>query len=218
MNGKASPERKATGSYHHGDLREALIEAAFIITDKEGIEAVTFSALAKVLGVSQAAPYRHFKDRQELLAAVAARAFRETGKAFRNKIGKRGRSSKLRKIAHAYLELGLSSRALYKLMYASHLLGCSTTDSELYQAADENFDMILEAIDPRLDELTRRRFALKFWTSLHGIVMLAEEGILPPKIHKISVRELIDELVHDTEASISAAVYKIIFIQSDTEN
>ncbi|MGK2742056.1 TetR/AcrR family transcriptional regulator [Tepidicaulis sp. LMO-SS28] len=205
MSKSPSPARKAPNTYHHGDLREALVEAAFVLTEKEGAEAVTFSALAKALGVSQAAPYRHFKDRDELLTALATRALRETGADFRKRLARRSGKSPLGKIGHAYLELGLSRKALYRLMYASPLLGRSSAESELYKAADANFDLILAAIDPTLDELTRRRFALKFWTSLHGIVMLAEEGILPPKIRKISVKELVDELVRDTELAIAAA-------------
>ena len=175
------------------------------MTEREGVDAVTFSALAKRLGVSQAAPYRHFKDREELLAAVATKAFRETGDELRQKLHRRTKKSPLALIAHTYLELGLTRKALYRLMYASHILGRSPATSELYRAADEGFDLILAAINPALDEMARRRFALKFWTSLHGIVMLAEEGILPPKIHKISVKELADELVRDTEIAIAAA-------------
>ncbi len=200
-----SPARKAPNAYHHGGLREALIEAAMGAVERSGPQAASFSALAKSLGVSQAAPYRHFADREDLLAAVAARAFRTFSAAFREMIDHGPEKSKLGRIAHAYLDFGLRHVELYRLMYASRLLQRAPVGSELYTAADASFDLVLEAVDPSLDDLTRRRFALKFWTSMHGIVMLAEQGLLPPKIRKISVREIIDELVRDTELAIGAA-------------
>ncbi|MDE1172670.1 MAG: TetR/AcrR family transcriptional regulator [Parvibaculaceae bacterium] len=201
----SSPARKAPNAYHHGGLREALIETAMGEVERGGPEAVGFSALAKSLGVSQAAPYRHFADREELLAAVAAKAFRTFGAAFREMIDPTAETSKLGQIAHAYLDFGLRHVELYRLMYASRLLQRAPVGSELYTAADASFDLILESVNPALDDLTRRRFALKFWTSMHGIVMLAEQGLLPPKIRRISVAEIIDELVRDTELAIATA-------------
>jgi len=62
--------RKALNTYHHGDLRDALVQAAFQEAEHGGPEAVNISALAKKLGVSQPAPYRHFADREALLEAV----------------------------------------------------------------------------------------------------------------------------------------------------
>lgn len=193
--------RKA--AYHHGDLREALIAAATAEVEAKGHEAVSLSALARRLGVSQAAPYRHFPDRDALLAAVATQAFRTTGAALRAAIGAR---PSLGPLAHAYLAFGLDHPGLYGLMYGSRLVQRASADGELYIAADANFDLTLAAIDPRLPDLARRRFALKFWTSLHGIVTLAEHGLIPPKIRQISVADLVDELVHDTELAIGAAI------------
>ena len=68
--------RKPLNTYHHGDLRDALVQAALREAEQGGPEAVNISALAKKLGVSQPAPYRHFSDREALLAAVTAEAFR----------------------------------------------------------------------------------------------------------------------------------------------
>ncbi len=66
-----SSERK---SYHHGNLREALLESAFGLVDSEGVEALSMRALARETGVSSAAPFRHFADKQLLLQAVAEKA------------------------------------------------------------------------------------------------------------------------------------------------
>ena len=67
--------RKSLNAYHHGDLRDALVQAALREAEQRGPEAISIKALAKKLGVSQPAPYRHFADREALLAAVTAEAF-----------------------------------------------------------------------------------------------------------------------------------------------
>jgi AcrR family transcriptional regulator len=69
--------RKPLNTYHHGDLRDALVRAALQEAELGGPEAINISALAKKLGVSQPAPYRHFADREALLSAVTAEAFRQ---------------------------------------------------------------------------------------------------------------------------------------------
>ncbi|HEX7758598.1 MAG TPA: TetR/AcrR family transcriptional regulator [Caulobacteraceae bacterium] len=205
MTPRASPARKAPDTYHHGDLREALIEAALDALERGGAGAVGFSALSRTLGVSQAAPYRHFADRDDLLTAVATRGFTASMAWLQAAADVEDGRSRLARIGHAYLAFGLEHAELYRLMYASRLLPRAAVDSDLFIAADAGFDVVLEAIDPSLEDLIRRRFALKFWTSLHGVATLAEQGLLPPKVRQISVAELIDELVHDTELAIATA-------------
>lgn len=196
---------EASRAYHHGDLREALIAAAFAEVEAKGPDVVSLSALARRLGVSQAAPYRHFADREELLTAVATKGFQAAATWIGEAADRAASGSRLLRLAHAYLAFALDHVGLYQLMYASRLLQRSAADSEIYRAADAGFDMTLAAIDPTLDEFARRRLALKFWTSLHGVVMLTERGLLPPKIRQISVADLIDDLVQDTERGVEAA-------------
>src|SRR6188474_3506406 len=71
-----SRPRAAARPYHHGDLRQALVDAAIDLLREEGPEALTLRGAARAAGVSQAAPYRHFKDRRALVAAVADDCFR----------------------------------------------------------------------------------------------------------------------------------------------
>src|SRR6185437_17048561 len=91
----AAPARKPGNTYHHGDLRDALIQAAFQEAELGGPEAVNISALAKKLGVSQPAPYRHFADRETLLIAVSAEAFRQFSAMLRASIVEPSKRSKL---------------------------------------------------------------------------------------------------------------------------
>ena len=87
------PARKALNAYHHGDLRDALVQAALHEVELGGPEAISISALAKILGVSQPAPYKHFADRETLLTAVTAEAFRQFSAMMRRR-SKNRRSSR----------------------------------------------------------------------------------------------------------------------------
>src|SRR5258705_5361531 len=91
--------RKPLNSYHHGDLRDALVQAALGEVELGGPEAVNISALAKKLGVSQPAPYRHFADRDALLAAVAAWAVRPVSAALLGSMAKPLKRSEMLRLA-----------------------------------------------------------------------------------------------------------------------
>jgi len=104
--------RKPLNTYHHGDLRGALVQAALKEAEQGGPEAISIKALAKQLGVSQPAPYRHFADREALLAAVAAEALRQFCATLRAAIEKPSKRSKLSRLARATLELPAAPRTL----------------------------------------------------------------------------------------------------------
>ena len=102
--------RKPFKTYHHGDLREALIQAALREVELGGPEAISIKALAKQLGVSQPAPYRHFADREALLQAVTAEAFRQFNVIMRAAIEQPGKGSKLSRFAQAALAFASGRR------------------------------------------------------------------------------------------------------------
>jgi len=108
--------RKPQNTYHHGDLRDALVQAALREAAQGGPEAISIKALAKQLGVSQPAPYRHFADRDALLHAVTAEAFRQFNTILRAAIDKPSKRSKLSRFAQAALDFGLRRNGIYRLM------------------------------------------------------------------------------------------------------
>src|SRR4051812_50108449 len=93
--------RKPENTYHHGDLRDALIKAALREAEQGGTEAISIKALAKQLGVSQPAPYRHFADREALLAAVTAGAVWQPHGVLRAGGGKPAKRAKLLLVGRA---------------------------------------------------------------------------------------------------------------------
>lgn len=198
--------RKPSNAYHHGDLREALVQAALQGVELGGPEAVNISALAKKLGVSQPAPYRHFVDREALLAAVTAQAFRLFGATLRESIRKPSKRSKLSRIAQTTLAFGLRRNGIYRLMFASRTLAGAPEGSELRNAAMETFGVVLEAMGGPAVGFLRERHALTFWAAVHGVVMLAEQGLLTGKVAHTSVEDLVEDMVEQTELALSVAI------------
>jgi AcrR family transcriptional regulator len=198
------PARKPRQSYHHGDLREALIAAALREAEQGGPEAISIKALAKTLGVSQPAPYRHFADREALLVAVTAEAFRQFNAVLRQAVAASSRRSKLSRLAQAALVFGLERSGIYRLMFASQTMACAARDSELHVAAQETFALLLDALEgPR--DARRERHALQIWASLHGVVMLAQQGLLTGKNINLSREQLVDDMVAQTLLSLQSA-------------
>jgi AcrR family transcriptional regulator len=198
--------RKPLNTYHHGDLRDALIKAALKEAEKSGPEAISIKALAKKLGVSQPAPYRHFADREALLVAATAEAFRQLNAELREVIGKPSKLSKLSRFVRATLEFGLRRNGIYRLMFASRVMACSAKDSELHVAARETFALLIEALEAPPVGLLRERYALKIWASLHGVVMLAEQGLWTGQATGSTREELVEEIVEETKLALAAAI------------
>ena len=198
--------RKPLNTYHHGDLRDALVHAALREAEQGGPEAISIKALAKQLGVSQPAPYRHFADREALLAAVTAEAFRQFSAVLREAIRKPSKRSKLSRLAQATLAFGLRRNGIYRLMFASRIMACASKDSELHTAAMETFGLVLDALEAPAVGLLRERFALQIWAALHGVVMLAEQGLLTGEIAKTTREELVEDIVRQTKMALSLAI------------
>ena len=201
-----STPRKLHGAYHHGDLREALLQAAMQAAEHGGQDAVSFSALARTLGVSQAAPYRHFADRGALLTELGERGFQALGEAIRAALAADTARSRLGRLAHAYKDFGLERPGLYQVMFASGIMPVADPGGPLKLAAKACFDLMLETLHPGLEEVARRFFGLKIWASVHGIVTMVEQGLLPPPASQgITVASLIDGLVVDLEVAMETA-------------
>jgi AcrR family transcriptional regulator len=200
------PARKPLNTYHHGDLRDALVQAALGEVELGGPEAISISALAKKLGVSQPAPYKHFADRETLLTAVTAEAFRQFNTILRESIGKPSRRSKLSRLAQATLDFGLRRNGIYRLMFASRIMACAPKGSELHVAAMETFELLLESLEAPAVGLLRERSALQIWAALHGVVMLAEQGLLTGELANVSREELVEDIVEQTKLALSVAV------------
>jgi AcrR family transcriptional regulator len=202
----SQPARKPFNTYHHGDLRDALVQAALWEAERGGPEAISIKALAKKLGVSQPAPYRHFADRGALLEAVATEAFRQFNAVLREAVGQPSSQSKLSRLAQAALAFGLRRNGIYRLMFASRAMAGAAKGSELHNTTQETFGLVIEALEAPAVGLLRERQALKIWAALHGVVMLAEQGLLTGEAAEVSREELVEDFVEQTKLALSLAI------------
>jgi AcrR family transcriptional regulator len=188
--------------YHHGDLSAALVEAAYGVVARGGPEALSLRDLAHSLEVSSGAPYRHFADRQALLAEVATRGFAELTEAYRRaQAGAPDPRSAMRETARSYLALAFRSPGLFRLMFASDILGADAPAVLLARAA-EAWEMLygaVAALDPGADEAVMKRRAITGWSTLHGFITLVQGGRLKSFMTEpLSEAELLEAILDKT--------------------
>jgi AcrR family transcriptional regulator len=174
-----APEVRSRGrkTYHHGDLRRTLLDAARAEITTNGAQSLTLASLARRAGVAQSAPYRHFADRGDLLIAVAMEGFQELSAALR-KAAESGRDEgKLERMAAAYLQFGERNVERYRLMFASRLVPDATSDSPLGKAAEESYQLLLASVAVH-GQSGAYGSATAVWAQLHGLVMLKADGFI----------------------------------------
>ena len=173
---------KPNGAYHHGDLRTALLDEASAMIAEGGTESVTMRALGERLGVSRAAPYRHFEDKTSLLVAVAAAGFRQLSERLEEIEAGAPRSSveRVRRMGEEYVRFALENPAHYRLMYGREAMGRQNLP-ELRQAGSDLFKQLVDVIRAYQDSggIKRedpRAQAYVAWSAVHGLASLLIEG------------------------------------------
>lgn len=182
--GDLNTVKMAPAKYHHGNLRQALLNAAEKLVEQTGPEDLSLRRLAREAGVSPAAPYHHFESRQALLAALSARGFQQLGAAMRRATGRQGDGGALERLQAAgiaYVRFAVSKPALFRLMFSGFLTNRSEY-GELQRSADETFDVLSELVGetrgtrPSTD--TASPVALTAWSTVHGLATLLIDGRL----------------------------------------
>ena len=188
--------------YHHGDLRAALVRAAGEAVDAAGPEAVSLREIAQTLGVSRAAPYRHFADRRALLAEVAAQGFEDLTTAYARAIaaGPTPRAA-LRQTARAYLGLAFGRPGLFRLMFDSDILGPDAPAS-LTGPAGAAWALLYQAVaavEPAADDVAVKRRVITGWSTLQGFVTLRHGGRLKDFMTEpLTEADLIEAVIEQT--------------------
>jgi AcrR family transcriptional regulator len=144
---------KADSTYHHGDLRAALLKVATAEIERVGYESLSLRELAEKLGVSRAAPYRHFADRRALLAAIAAEGLDELTAIHRKAAGKTP-LARLVAAGRGYLAFAAQRPQLFRLMFVSDLLsaGAAPPDAALIKSAGESYQVLEDMVAATLDD------------------------------------------------------------------
>jgi len=186
------PKRSKTPqppAYHHGDLRRSLIEAALALVTEKQDWTFSLREVTRRAGVSHNAPYNHFADKRDLLAAVAATGFATLGERIVTATsGIKNAQTALVKSALAYVTFGVENPAHYRLMFSSALITANEGRPESVAAAGADTRAILAQIirrgavmdvfDPSLAADVELDVAvLSAWSTVHGLTMLTIDGI-----------------------------------------
>ena len=174
--------RRRRRSYHHGNLRAALVEAALGLVQREGVEALTLRGAARLAGVSPAAPYRHFADKRALLAAVAEEGFRLLAAALREAGGTTEPRERFRARGPAYVSFAIRHPSHFRVMFGRELAD-RTGYPGLRDAAAAAFDALIEGMAEAqragvVREGDPRDLGLTAWSAMHGLSSLLLTGRL----------------------------------------
>jgi AcrR family transcriptional regulator len=175
---------KKAGKYHHGDLRQALVHAALRELERGRTEDLSLRALARTLGVSPRAPYRHFATKESLLAAVAVEGLRRWEAFVTPRVEAAGPSpvARLCAISEAYVLFAVEHPAAFRVMYAPYAT-VEEDAPELVRARKEGHRAALDVVIAGQKAGLLRggepmQLALALWTSMHGLAVLLTEGQL----------------------------------------
>jgi len=209
--GRTTQDRARAGrkTYHHGNLRSALVDAALRLIRSQGLSALTLRAAARLAGVSQAAPYRHFADKDALLAAVAEQGFRGISATMRAALAAAGNDPlpRFRALGAAYVEFACAHPSHFKVMFGREMASRSGYPV-LRAAARETFQLLVDALahcqraglvaaeDP--EEL-----AVSAWSMVHGFSALLIDGQLE-RVGGGAGREFADTVARDLFLGLGA--------------
>ena len=191
-------DRDSQRGYHHGNLKEALLRAALELIAQKGPAGFTFAEAARWAGVSPAAPYRHFRDRDELLANVALRGFHQFEAAL-SKAWDDGRPDvfvALERLGKAYLEFARSEPAYYSAMFEAGIP--LSTSPELREAGDRAFAVLRGAAEKLCAQMSPDKrpptlmVALHIWSMSHGVASLFGRGDAARRTLPMSAEELLE--------------------------
>jgi len=191
----------ATTSYHHGDLKNALIRAGVKILAKEGVSGLSLRKVAKQAGVSHAAPYSHFADKQALIAAISTEGFKQLHKqiASAREVHSHDPATLLKETARSYIQFATNEPDRFKLMFSS-VIEKEKDYPEFVAASKENFQQLVNVVEAcqqagLLKSGPSDLMAISVWASVHGMITLILEGQVS---HTVLKKNSIDDILINT--------------------
>lgn len=187
-------------NYHHGNLRQALIEAALEVVERDGYQALSLRELAQQLEVSRGAPYRHFADRDALLTACACEGFRLLIAAHRKNVSDHHAPvARARAVGLAFLNFTASRPGLFVLMFDSGQLNRANEENELGALQHLVYEEVCQSLaltKPSLSPTALRTRMITMWSTLYGYARLRQTALLKPyMLEDLDTAELEEQLV-----------------------
>lgn len=193
-------------SYHHGNLREALLNAALHILSTDGVDGVSLRKVALKAEVSATALYTHFKDKRELLAVVAAQGFEGLSLAMlKQSKGIDNTADKLLGLARGYVFFAIENAPLFQLMFGKQLSNLAEFPA-LAEASANSYAMMSHAVTEQMkvamgEEQSKvisgeaKIGAAAAWSMMHGLSTLINDGKITPESSGVdSIEELIRQV------------------------
>lgn len=192
-------------SYHHGDLRRALVSATIELLATNSPGELSLREVARKAGVTTGAPYHHFRTRADLLVEVACAGFEGLARELAPVDAAAGEAAeRLRKRIEAYIRFAIEHAAHYRVMFAPEVRASS--EIERYEAVSrEGFEGLVravEAVRPDLRGSRSRALAQTVWAAAHGFVMLALDGT----VHALGVGATPSKVIRTTATHLVAMV------------
>jgi len=190
---------QASGPYHHGDLRAACLRAAReLLEEEDGSAGLSLRAVARRAGVSATAPYRHFTDREALVAAVAAQGYRELAGFLAAAHPSPGTPEELAAVALAYVRFALDHPALFRVMFAEP---CDPANEERVAATDAIHAYVRGIVHATFPAADPQALSTAVWALVHGLAFLHLDG----KLDASSPEALADQVHAAVNALFTAA-------------
>jgi len=188
----------AKSAYHHGDLKNALIEAGIEVLAKEGVGALSLRQVARKAGVSHAAPYAHFADKQALIAAISIEGYRTLYDKLAGVVQQYDGDPmrQLVEIAWAYTDFALTDTDHFKITF-SGVLEKEKDYPAFVEISKKSFNLVVEIVaacqeKDILPDGPSDLIAVSLWGMLHGLVSLVLEGQVSHTIlDRVTLRELV---------------------------
>jgi AcrR family transcriptional regulator len=193
-----SRDQQGPRGYHHGNLKEALIRAALELIAQKGPAGFTFAEAARWAGVSPAAPYRHFRDRDDLLIDVARRGFEQFSEALARAWdeGRPDPFAAFDRVGRAYLTFARTEPAYYSAMFEAGI--ALDKSPELREAGERAFGVLRSAAEMLITRIPAGQrppalmMALHVWALAHGIASLFGRGDAGRRVLPMSPEELLE--------------------------
>ena len=195
--------KKPAKPYHHGDLRRALLDEALRTIQTGGVEQLTLRTVGERLGVSRSALYRHFADKQSLLATVGKEGFRELRQTIADAWEQNGRGhAGFDAMGKAYVRFAVENPSHYRVMFGG-FIESARKDDHFVAEAKAAFQVLVDALveqqnagDIRRDEpVLMARFV---WALVHGAAMLIIDGQLAEAAQKESLEHYLFERLYES--------------------
>jgi AcrR family transcriptional regulator len=194
--------RKKRDAYQHGDLREALVQAGLKLLSEDGLAGLSLRAAAQLAGVSHAAPYRHFRDKQALVAAIAERGFRMLTASMRAELARctsTDAQERLGALGAGYVKFATKDPAYLQVIFGG-VHGTGEVPPALSAAGDEAYGTLRAVVESGIATGQLRngdpdQLSLACWSLVHGLSTLLINGAIRRPPTAAAERKLVEGLL-----------------------